>query len=116
MGGAGPAVIPQGYGYRPVPIQSASPAGAPGGPAAPPSAPTPVQTQMPPLDASACTATQTFIPPGGTFTSGPLAGQVTATGGCQDNPTGFSIAQIPWWGWGLGVVALVLIARPGGKR
>jgi hypothetical protein len=94
MGGAGPAVIPQGYGYRPVPIQSASPAGAPGGPSAPPSAPTPVQTQAPPCDPS----TDPTCP------------------GYQAPATGFSLSDVPWWGWGLGVVALVLIARPGGKR
>ena len=39
---------------------------------------------MPPLPASACAATQTYIPPGGTFTSGPSAGLVTSTGACQD--------------------------------
>jgi hypothetical protein len=39
---------------------------------------------MPPLPASACAAGQTYIPPGGMFTSGPSAGRVTSTGACQD--------------------------------
>jgi hypothetical protein len=39
---------------------------------------------MPPLPASACNASQTYIPPGGKFTSGPSAGFITQTGGCQD--------------------------------
>jgi hypothetical protein len=39
---------------------------------------------MPLLPPSACGATQTYIPPGGTFTSGPSAGFVTQTGACQD--------------------------------
>ena len=74
------------------------------------------------LTAGACSAGQTFIPPGGKFTSGPMAGQATAYGACQDAAagtppgtvmpgagtdgaastfSGFSLSDIPWWGWGL---------------
>jgi hypothetical protein len=71
---------------------------------------------MPPLPASACTSTQTYIPPGGMFTSGPQSGQVTSTGACQDGTAvaPFSLAAIPWWGWlAAGGAALFLM---GGKR
>lgn len=47
-------------------------------------APLGIVATMPPLPASACTAGQTYIPPGGKFTSGSMAGQITATGACQD--------------------------------
>jgi hypothetical protein len=67
-------------------MQSASPDGAPGGPSAPPGSPTPVQTQTPP----------------------PTNGTAPAAG--------FSLASIPLWGWGAGLVAILLIMRPGGKR
>lgn len=88
--------------------------------------PIPIQTQTPPdtsaLPAISCTSTQTYIPPGGAFTSGPYAGQVTDTGACQDNtpaapaPSDF-LSSIPVWGWGIGALVLVLIASSmGGKR
>jgi len=41
---------------------------------------------MPPLPPSACAANQTYIPPGSAFTSGAMAGQITPTGACQDEP------------------------------
>ena len=44
-------------------------------------------SSLPPLPASACNASQTYIPPGGRFTIGPMAGQVTSTGACQDPPS-----------------------------
>lgn len=94
----GTVVIPAGYSARPIPIQSASPAAAPGGSAAPPAAPIPVQTQTPPCDPSSdpnCPGYQ--APP-----TAPTAANV--------------FASIPWWGWGIGVVALILITRPGGRR
>ena len=42
---------------------------------------------MPHVTASSCTSGQTYIPPGGKFTAGPMAGQVTSTGACQDPPS-----------------------------
>jgi hypothetical protein len=88
---AGNPVVPF-YGPR-TPIQSASPASAPGGSSAPATAPTPVQTQTPP----ACDPTTDPTCPG------------------YQTP-GFSLSSIPWWGWGLGVVGLILITRPAGRR
>ena len=80
-----------------IPMQSASTDGAPGGTSAPPAAPTPVQTQTPPCDP----------------TSDPTCpGYQTPTGTAISNV----ISAIPWWGWGIGVLALVMIARPGGRR
>lgn len=119
---------------RPTPIQSASAATAPGGVLGNPAAPTPVQTQTAPTDgstpataivlASDCTATQTYIPPGGAYSAGPYAGQVAAYGACQDNPAaaagttniGSMLSSIPLWGWGVTALAAILIFRPGGKR
>ena len=49
---------------------------------------TPVLTLAPPvmptLPASACSSGQTYIPPGGSFTTGLMAGQITSTGACED--------------------------------
>lgn len=39
---------------------------------------------MPPVSPSACAPGQTYIPPGGMFTAGVQAGQITPTGACQD--------------------------------
>jgi hypothetical protein len=81
---------------------------------------------MPPLPASACGPTQTYIPPGGRFTMGRMAGQITPTGACQDGspaltptftlPTvgGFDLSTVPWWGWA-GAAAVAFFAF-GGKR
>jgi hypothetical protein len=92
------AVLPPGYGTRPIPIQSSSPAAAPGGPSAPPSAPIPVQTQTPP-------------------TAGCDPSDPTCISEYQPAPTiGTVLSSIPIWGWGLGVVAIILLMRPGGKR
>ena len=41
---------------------------------------------MPPLPPSACGPTQHYINPGGRFSSGPMAGQITPTGACEDGP------------------------------
>lgn len=90
----GTAVVPAGYTSRTVPTQSASPAGAPGGPAAPPAAPVPVQTQAPPCDPTSDPTCPGYVAP----------------------TTGFSLSSIPWWGWGIGVVGLILIMRPGGRK
>lgn len=104
-------------GGKPTPIQSNSAANAPGGSNASPASPTPIQTQTPPLSSSACSSSQTYIPPGGTFASGPMAGQVTSTGACQDNAPsiGDFISQIPAWGWGVALIGALVIFR-GGKR
>lgn len=101
----------------PVAIQSNSAANAPGGSNASPGAPAVIQTQTPPLSSSACASTQTYIPPGGMFTSGPMTGQVTSTGACQDNAPsiGDFLSQIPAWGWGVALISALVIFR-GGKR
>jgi hypothetical protein len=75
---------------------------------------------MPCLDASACSAGQTFIPPGGTLSSG----QVTQTGACQDattvsgswftDPTQEMISGVPNWAL-LAAAALGLWAMNSGK-
>lgn len=115
----GTAVVSPATAARPVPIQSASAATAPGGTLASSAAPTPVVTQSPPsgITPEFCAANQTYIPPGGTFSSGPSTGQVTSTGACQDNPTVTSVlSSIPLWGWGVAAIAAIFILRPGGKR
>lgn len=127
--GTKPAALP-----APTPIQSASAATAPGGVLGNPAAPTPVQTQTAPTDgstpataivlASDCTATQTYIPPGGAYSAGPYVGQVAAYGACQDNPAaaagttniGSMLSSIPLWGWGVAALAAILIFRPGGGK
>jgi hypothetical protein len=60
---------------------------------------------MPTLLPSNCTSTQTYIPPGAAFTSGPMAGQVTYTGACQDNPPS---SNLPWI-IGIGAVVLLVV-------
>lgn len=81
------------------------------------SAPLGINSAMPPLSPSACSATQTYIAPGGVFTKGSMAGQITPTGACEDNtsaaPAGDSfLSSIPWWGW-LGGVGLAVFALRG---
>lgn len=106
------ALPPRGPG-RPVPIQSASTATAPGGPLASAFAPVPVQTQTPPPDGSALSDGST--PATGTTALTTAATCASFTGSCAPD---FStlLASIPLWGWGLGVVGLILLTKSGGRR
>ena len=83
---------------------------------------------MPQIPPGSCPSGQTYIPPGGRFTQGPFAGSVTPVGACQafrpppngktalPSPTAFSLASIPWWGWGIAAITLFMIIMPGGRR
>ena len=75
-----------------------------------------IVSTMPTLPPSACTASQTYIPPGGTFTTGPSAGQVTSTGACQDGASatalGLSTGTLAAIGGGL----LLLVLAFGGRK
>lgn len=132
------------YAPAPTPVQSSSAATAPGGTAAPAGSPTPVQTQAPPgpvdtsatpiVLASACGAGQSYVPPGQAYQYPPYAGQISSNGACETIPiTGVAVPQdmtgtvaaptaasvlssIPLWGWGVAVLALVLVMGSGGKR
>lgn len=103
-------VTPPSYVRRPVPIQSASAAAAPGGVLAPAAAPQPVQTQTPPVTDGTTPATAISV--------GCDPGIDPLCGATLPSPTDFGsiISSIPLWGWALGVGALILITRPGGKR
>jgi hypothetical protein len=66
------------------------------------------QPGSPVLLPSNCTSSQTYIPPGATFTAGPNQGQVSPNGACQDNPN-----YVPWL---LGGAAVVLVVALAGRR